>query len=75
MIGGAAGLAGHLKIADNVTITGYSRVNSSVREPGIYTSGTPLQPTRQWQKNTARIRHLDEMARRIAALEDKLKNK
>jgi UDP-3-O-[3-hydroxymyristoyl] glucosamine N-acyltransferase len=73
MIGGAAGLAGHLKIADNVTITGYSRVNSSVKEPGMYTSGTPLQPTRQWQKNSARFRHLDEMARRLAALEDKIK--
>lgn len=72
-IGGAAGLAGHLEIVDDVQITGFSRVNSSVREPGVYSSGTPLQHYPQWRKNSARYRHLEEMARRLAALEQKLK--
>ncbi len=74
-IGGAAGLAGHLDIADNVTITGFSRVNSSVTAPGSYTSGTPLQTTREWQKNSARFRRLDEMARKLAELEKNIKNR
>lgn len=73
-IGGATGLAGHLDIADNVTITGFSRVNSSVKTSGSYTSGTPLLTTREWQKNSARFRHLDEMARRLAAIEKIIKN-
>ena len=72
-IGGAAGIAGHLDISDRVTITGFSRVNSSVKAPGSYTSGTPLQATREWQKNSARYRHLDAMERRLATLEKKLK--
>lgn len=75
LIGGAVGLAGHLEIVDNVTLTGYSRVNSSVKRPGSYTSGTPLQPTKKWQKNSARFRRLDEMARRLTALETKIKDK
>lgn len=75
LVGGAAGLAGHLEIADNVTITGFSRVNSSVKKPGSYTSGTPLQLTKEWQKNSARFRRLDEMARRLAVLETKIKVK
>ena len=74
-IGGAAGLAGHLDIADNVTITGFTRVNSSVKAPGFYTSGTPLQTTREWQKNSARFRHLDEMARKLAAIEKTIKKR
>jgi UDP-3-O-[3-hydroxymyristoyl] glucosamine N-acyltransferase len=72
-IGGATGIAGHLDIADRVTITGFSRVNSSVKAPGSYTSGTPLQATPEWQKNSARYRQLDAMARRLATLEKKLK--
>ena len=72
-IGGAAGIAGHLDISDRVTITGFSRVNTSVKAPGSYTSGTPLQATHEWQKNSARFRHLDAMARRLAVLEKKLK--
>lgn len=73
-IGGAAGLSGHLDIADKVTISGFSRVNSSVKTSGTYTSGTPLLTTREWQKNSARFRHLDEMARRLAAIEKIIKN-
>ncbi len=73
-IGGAAGISGHIKIADHVTITAYSRVGRTLRKPGSYTSGTPLEPTRDWQKNSARLRHLDEIARRLAILEKKLKD-
>ncbi len=71
-IGGAVGIAGHLEIADHVVITGFSRVNSSVKQGGSYTSGTPLQKTHKWQKNSARYRHLDEIVRRLNALEKKV---
>jgi UDP-3-O-[3-hydroxymyristoyl] glucosamine N-acyltransferase len=41
----------------------------SIREPGEYSSGVPLQDNRQWRKNAARFKHLDEYARRLSALE------
>ncbi len=68
-IGGGAGILGHLQIADGVTITATSLVTKSVLEPGTYSSGTPLQPNRDWQKSFARFKQLDEMARRIHQLE------
>jgi len=68
-IGGNAGVLGHLELADRVTITAKSLVTHSIREPGEYSCGTPLQDNRQWRKNAARFKHLDDFARRLAALE------
>ncbi|EIL97882.1 UDP-3-O-(3-hydroxymyristoyl)glucosamine N-acyltransferase [Rhodanobacter thiooxydans] len=68
-IGGNAGVLGHLELADRVTITAKSLVTHSIREPGEYSSGVPLQDNRQWRKNAARFKHLDEYARRVSALE------
>ncbi len=73
-IGGAAGIEGHLDIADHVHITGMSKVSKSITRPGTYTSGTPLEPNGRWLKNSVRFRNLDELARKIAALEKKLKD-
>ncbi|MEO8810055.1 MAG: UDP-3-O-(3-hydroxymyristoyl)glucosamine N-acyltransferase [Rhodanobacter sp.] len=69
MIGGNAGVLGHLQLADRVTITAKSLVTHSIREAGEYSSGTPLQDNRLWRKNAARFKHLDEYARRLSALE------
>ena len=65
LIGGAAGVLGHLEICDKVTITAMSLVTSSIREPGEYSSGTPLTDNRSWRKNAARFNQLDSLARRI----------
>ncbi len=69
MIGGNAGVLGHLELADRVTITAKSLVTHSIHEPGEYSSGVPLQESRPWRKNAARFKHLDAYARRLSALE------
>lgn len=69
LIGGNAGVLGHLELADRVTITAKSLVTHSIREAGEYSSGTALQDNRLWRKNAARFKHLDEYARRVSALE------
>lgn len=71
-IGGGAGIVGHLEIADGITITGMSMVTKSLKEPGVYSSGTPLEPTEQWHKNSVRFKQLDDMARRLKRLEKEL---
>ncbi len=65
LIGGAAGIVGHIEICDKVRINAFSLVTHSITEPGEYTSGTPLQESREWRKNAARFKHLDAMARKI----------
>lgn len=71
-IGGAVGMAGHLTIADGVQITGMTQVTKSLTEPGLYSSGTGVEPNRQWRRNAARFHQLDNMARRLRRLEQRL---
>jgi UDP-3-O-[3-hydroxymyristoyl] glucosamine N-acyltransferase len=74
-IGGGVGILGHLKIVDGVTITAMSLVPGSIKESGVYSAGTPLEPKAQWQKNYIRFKQLDDMARRIKTLEKALAEK
>jgi UDP-3-O-[3-hydroxymyristoyl] glucosamine N-acyltransferase len=72
MIGGGAGIVGHLEIADHVIITGMTMVTKSITEPGVYSSGVPAQDNDSWNRNYARLRRLDRLARRVQALERRL---
>ena len=65
MIGGAAGIAGHLEICDRVVVTAMTLVTHSIREPGEYSSGTPLMDSRSWRRNAVRFKQLDALARRV----------
>ena len=71
-LGGAAGFAGHLTIADDVHVNGMAMVTHSLREAGSYSSGIPATPSREWRRNVARFQRLDELTRRVAALETAL---
>ncbi|MCK8516382.1 UDP-3-O-(3-hydroxymyristoyl)glucosamine N-acyltransferase [Methylonatrum kenyense] len=71
-IGGAVGMAGHISIADGVQITGMTQVTKSLNEPGLYSSGTGVEPNRQWRRNAARFHQLDAMAKRLRQLEQQL---
>ncbi|MBA1262819.1 UDP-3-O-(3-hydroxymyristoyl)glucosamine N-acyltransferase [Stutzerimonas sp. NM35] len=72
MLAGGVGLVGHIEICDNVFVTGMTMVTRSITEPGSYSSGTAMQPAAEWRKSAARIRHLDEMARRLQQVEKSL---
>lgn len=69
LIGGGAGILGHLTVADRVTVTAMTLVTHSIQTPGEYSSGTPVQTNREWRRNAARFKHLDELTRRVHALE------
>ena len=69
LIGGGAGVLGHLELCDKVTVTAMSLVTSSIRAPGEYSSGTPLDDNRNWRRNAVRFKQLDAMARRLRAFE------
>jgi UDP-3-O-[3-hydroxymyristoyl] glucosamine N-acyltransferase len=67
LIGGGAGVLGHLELCDRVVVTAMSLVTHSIREPGEYSSGTPLMDNRSWRRNAARFKQLDALARRMRA--------
>lgn len=68
-IGGGTGMAGHISIADGVQLMGMSMVTKSISEPGVYASGIPIEPVKQWHKNVARYRKSSELFERIKKLE------
>ena len=67
LVGGGAGILGHLEVCDRVVITAMSLVTHSIREPGEYSSGTPLMDNRSWRRSAARFKQLDRIARRPGA--------
>ncbi|WP_371921481.1 UDP-3-O-(3-hydroxymyristoyl)glucosamine N-acyltransferase [Pseudomonas sp. AOB-7] len=72
MIAGGVGMVGHIEVCDNVFVTGMTMVTRSITEPGAYSSGTAMQPAAEWKKSAARIRQLDDMAKRLRELEKQL---
>lgn len=63
LIGGGAGILGHLEVCDGVTVTAMSLVTHNIHEPGMYSSGTALQRNSEWKRNAARLARLDQWTR------------
>jgi len=73
LLGGQAAVNGHQEIADRTTLAATSKVMKTIREPGLTLSGLiPAQPIREWQRNLARLRRLDELISRVQNLENQL---
>jgi UDP-3-O-[3-hydroxymyristoyl] glucosamine N-acyltransferase len=49
-------------------------VFASIDAPGYYSSVTPLQPYREWQKTAAQLRQLARLRDRVLALEQALRS-
>lgn len=73
MIGGATCVTGHIRIADDVVVLGMAMVTKSLTAPGVYGSGLPAQPVREWRKLVSRIRRLGNFDERLEQVEKKLK--
>lgn len=71
-IAGGVGITGHLDIADGTHITAMSLVSKSVSKAGAYSSGSGLMPHKQWKRSVVRFRQLDELAKRLKSLEEKI---
>lgn len=72
MIAGATGIGGHIEIADDVVLLAASVVTSSIPEAGVYGSALMHDDARAWRRNSARFRHLDDMAKRLRRVETRL---
>lgn len=68
MIGGAVSITGHLSICDDAVLSANAFVTKSITEPGMYSSGLPLMPHREWLKNAAQLRHLDDIVETLKSV-------
>lgn len=74
MIAGQAGIGGHLEICDRVVLMGRAMVTHSIREPGMYGSGIPVEEVREWRRGVARYRQLAKTVERLRRLERRVDN-
>lgn len=74
LLAGMSGLVGHISICDDVVIGGATMVTKNIVEPGFYTASFPAEPAREWKRQVARFRRLDELTKRVRKLEKDGKN-
>jgi|TARA_Y100000310_G_scaffold329287_1_gene398835 UDP-3-O-[3-hydroxymyristoyl] glucosamine N-acyltransferase len=72
LLGGAVGVIDNLEITDRVEITAMTLVSQSITEPGRYSSGTGLLPSRDWKRNIVGFKKMDEMLKRLKQVEKRL---
>ncbi len=72
MIGGHSSINGHINLCDGSIVTGTSSVAKSTNEPGMYSSGIPALPTREWGKLLVRLLQIDSLFDRLKKLEKKV---
>lgn len=68
MIGGCTCINGHIDIADDVVILGFSMVLKSIPEKGQY-AGIPARTAREWRREIGGVRRLGLMEDRVRELE------
>lgn len=71
-LAGGVLINGHIELADHVHVSGATTVTRSIRKPGVYTGTIPATEHAAWLKNFSRLRHLDDMVRRIKTLEGEI---
>lgn len=73
VIGGGVGTVGHIEIADKTNIGGGTSITHSVTESGQHIASIfPMLSYREWAKNAVHIKNLNDMAKRIKALEQQI---
>lgn len=75
MIGGQVGIVGHIQLADGTRVGAQSGISKSVTQPGRILRGSPAQEFQKQLRSEALFRQLDEMAKKIATLEQILQEK
>jgi UDP-3-O-[3-hydroxymyristoyl] glucosamine N-acyltransferase len=69
LFGGQSGSVGHIRICDDVIVSGRAMVTKDITEAGVYASSFPCEPVREWNRKVARVRRLETLYERVAKLE------
>jgi UDP-3-O-[3-hydroxymyristoyl] glucosamine N-acyltransferase len=74
ILAGQVGIAGHLKIGNQVTVAAKSGVMHNIPD-GEKWLGIPAQPDKQTKRQLIAIQHLPDLLKRVAELEKKIGGK
>ena len=69
MIGGQAGIVGHIQIAEGSKINAQSGVSKSIKTPHTTVTGSPAYDYTAALRSQAATRNLPELEKRVKALE------
>jgi len=69
MLAGGVGIADHVNIADDVTVTGFSMVTRNIERAGVYSSGWPVQDAATWRRQVAGLRRLEGSGKLLRRLD------
>ena len=73
VLGGQAGVVGHVEIADFAQIATRGGVSKNITKAGKY-GGAPLMPFNEFNKHRVYVRNIEKYVKRIKVLEEKIKN-
>ncbi len=73
-IAGLVGINGHINITDNCVFTGMAMVTKDITSSGVYSSGMPAVPNKEWNKTNGRVKRLNSLTKRVKELETFIKN-
>jgi UDP-3-O-[3-hydroxymyristoyl] glucosamine N-acyltransferase len=73
MIGGQAGLVGHIQIADGAKINAQSGVSKTIKEPYSAVTGSPAADYTGTLRSQAVFRNLPDLEKRVHELEELVK--
>ena len=71
VLGGQAGIVGHLEIAAGTMISARGGVSKTIEKPGKY-AGTPVLPIAEHNRQQVQLRRIAEYVKRIEDLEKKI---
>lgn len=71
ILGGQAGIIGHVEIPDHTHIASRGGVTKSIAKSGQY-GGFPLQPYHEYNKHRIYIRNIEKYAKKIEELQNKI---
>ncbi|NCX23439.1 MAG: hypothetical protein EBX17_09705 [Betaproteobacteria bacterium] len=69
MVGGGAGILGHLRIADDVVIAAMSLIAQSIPSAGAYGGAFPQMPQKHADRSAAVLKQLPSLRSRLMQLE------
>ena len=58
---GCCAVVDNIEIADEVHITAMTLITKSIKEPGVYSSGTPFMKNKDWKKSAVLFKKLDKL--------------